>query len=132
MPYNKLKILLVDDEPELQEVMAPLIKNWGYDYINALDGKAALSSVIKEKPDIVILDYKMPGMDGIAALKEIRKVNNEIPVIIFTAYPDAKVIDGAEELGVVAFVPKFSVDFGVAKLLKEAIRLAEINLKFNK
>ena len=81
----------------------------------------------KDKPDIVILDYMMPGMDGIATLKEIRKLNKKIPVIMFTAYPMEKAIDAAIKLKVSTFVPKFSAYVDIEKALRSALKIAEGN-----
>ena len=82
----KLKILLVDDEEEFCTLMGVRIINWGYDFIKASSGKEALDILKSQNPDIIILDYMMPEMDGVATLKEIRagKFALITPVITFT------------------------------------------------
>ncbi len=128
---EKLKILLVDDEADFLATMSMIIRGWGYGVIEAASGKAAIDILTSEKPDtpnIIILDYMMPEMDGIAALQQIRKVNKKIPVIMFTAHPDQKAMKGADELGVSVFVPKLSVFSDSQAALKEAIRMAETQL----
>jgi CheY-like chemotaxis protein len=102
------KVLLVDDEADLLEVMKVRIRGWGYDVIEAAGGEEAISLVTNQKPDIVVLDYKMADMDGVSVLKEIRKFDQKIPVIMFTAYPEADVQRDAQSLDVSAFIPKLS------------------------
>ena len=123
------KILIVDDEKDLLLVMGTRIKAWGYDLLEASGGKEAIGAVKQKRPDIIILDYKMPEMDGVATLKEIRKINKNIPVIMFTAFPDKRSIEGTEKLGVSAFIPKLSVFSDTLAALKTAIQMAEKRLK---
>jgi CheY-like chemotaxis protein len=122
------KILLVDDEAEFLELMALCIKEWGYDLITALSGKEAIEALKKKNPDIIVLDYIMPGMDGVATLKEMRKINSTIPVIMFTAYPDKRSICGVEKLGVSAYIPKLSSYSDAHTALKTALHMAEDKL----
>ena len=84
---NKKNILLVDDDVDLLKIIGSRIKIWGYGLIEAQNGKEALQAIKDSRPDIVVLDYMLPDMNGIAVLEEIRKINREIPVIMFTAYP---------------------------------------------
>ena len=118
---EKIKVLLVDDEMDFLELMSVRIESWGYDLVKAKNGKEAVELVKSEKPDVVILDYLLPDMDGIAVLREIRKFNEKIPVIVFTAYPDTKAIQVAGKLGIAAFIPKLSAHSEVLPLLKAAI-----------
>jgi len=120
---NKKRILLVDDEIDLVKVMGTWIKKWGFDLIEAYDGIGTIEALETKRPDVVILDYMLPGMDGIAVLKEIRKINKKIPVVMFTAYPD-KIIKDAGKLDISAFVPKFSLYTDVLSSLKTAIDMA--------
>lgn len=125
---DKIKILLVDDEVDFLELMGPRIRGWGYDLIEATHGKEAIDAVMSKNPDIVVLDYMLPEMDGVSTLKKIRKINKKIPVIMFTAYPDMKAIEGAEKLGVTAFIPKLSAYSDAQSALKESIHMAEEKL----
>jgi len=121
----KKKILLVDDEKDTLLVIGKRIITWGYDLIEASSGKEAISAVKTKNPDIVILDYKLPDIDGIAALKDIRKINKTVPVIMFTAFPDAKSITDSEQLGICAYVPKTNILSPAESSLKAAIHIAE-------
>ena len=121
----KLKILLVDDEPDFVELIGMRILEWGYDFLKAFNGREAIESVKNKKPDIVILDYVMPMMDGVSTLKEIRKLDRKVPVIMFTNYPDMKAIANTKKLGISAFIPKLSVYPDVLTSLRSTIEMIE-------
>jgi len=125
---DRLKILLVDDEADFRETMGAIIKGWGYNLIEAANGKEAIDVIRNKKADIVILDYMMPEMDGVTTLKEIRKIDKEVPVIMFTAYPDGRSFGGANKLGAIMFIPKLSAYSDNQAALKEAIHIAEKKL----
>ena len=124
---EKIEIMLIDDEPDLLEIMGAVIRGWGYDLTTASGGKEAIEIFKVKKPDIIVLDYLMPEMDGIATLKEIRKLDKKIPVIMFTAYPD-KIIKGTENLGISALIPKLSTYSDVSASLKSTIDMIIKNI----
>ena len=124
----KKTILLIDDEKDVLTIMGGRIRKWGYDLIEATGGKEAIEAIKKGGPDIVVLDYIMPEMDGVSTLKEIRKINNKIPVIMFTAFSDKKSIKGTEKLGVTAYIPKMSMFSPGESSLEIAVKMAEKNL----
>ncbi len=128
----KLKILIVDDEAVFLEVMSIRIKGWGYSLVKAANSKEALVCLKRNNPDLVLLDYKLPDSDGISTLKEIRKADKDIPVIMFTAYPDTRIIKEAEKLSVSAFIPKLSAYSDLKSSLRAAIYMIEKKLKKNK
>jgi len=122
----KLKVLLVDDEPDFIELMGSRIDSWGVDLVTAADGAEALDKIGIEKPDIVILDYMMPGMDGLEVLKKIRAADKKIPVVILTAYPNVNAIKGTEKMGISAYIPKLSsysdAQSALRAVMDEAVR----------
>ena len=120
----KIKILLVDDEVDFLELIGRRIEEWGYDLIKATTGKEAVNAVKDKLLDIVILDYMLPDMDGVSTLKKIRKIDKKIPVIMFTAYPNSKIMKDTEKLDISAFIPKLSAYSDVASSLKAAIEMA--------
>lgn len=78
------KILLVDDEAKMRELLALYLKKEGYTILEAADGLKAVEMVDTEKPDLVILDIMLPGMDGLEVCKKIR-LNSLIPIMMLTA-----------------------------------------------
>ncbi|MDD5194911.1 MAG: response regulator [Candidatus Omnitrophica bacterium] len=128
----KFTILLVDDEQDFLKIMSLHMEGMGYDVIAASSGKEALEIVRAKGVDIIILDYIMPNMDGISTLSQIRKLGIEAPVIMFTAYPDERSIKGAENLGVLAYIPKISGHSDVQASLKSALHMAQNYLEEGK
>jgi len=81
------KILIVDDEHKLVEMIAVYLVKEGYEVVTALSGADAMRFFIVEKPDLILLDWMMPDLSGIDILKEIRKTSL-VPVIMLTAKAD--------------------------------------------
>jgi len=79
-------ILVVDDEESIRFLYREELEEDGYRVITAADGEEALRKVRNENPDLITLDIRMPGMDGIEVLHQIREMDKEIPVIMSTAY----------------------------------------------
>ena len=82
------KVLIVDDEKSICEVLKKFLEKKGYDVITANDGNMGLKVARENRIDVVICDIKMPGIDGIQVVKGIKKIDQRIPVLINTAYPD--------------------------------------------
>jgi DNA-binding NtrC family response regulator len=80
------KILIVDDEPSNRNILRQELTHKGYAVETANDGSDALRKVESARPDLIILDYMMPGLSGLEVLKEIRKQEDDPPVIMITAY----------------------------------------------
>jgi CheY-like chemotaxis protein len=123
MFMESMKVVMVDDNIDFLEVVGDRIKGWGYDLSRATNGKEAIALIRAEKPCAVILDYKMPDMNGVSTLEEIRKINPDMPVIMFTAYPTEDVMKDAERLGINAFIPKLSANTDTIKSLKATLDL---------
>ena len=99
-------ILLVDDETDLLEMLQSIFQRAGYTRIlTAASGKAALRIWKEAKPSMIILDVMMPGMDGIAVLKEIRRTSR-IPVLMLTARGEAEDRIAGFEGGADDYLPK--------------------------
>ncbi len=84
------KILVVEDEQHQRELYAVELQEDGYDVDQASNGKEAVDMVKSNKYDLVILDIRMPEMDGIEALGKILSRDKKIPIIIYTAYSNYK------------------------------------------
>jgi CheY-like chemotaxis protein len=88
MDNRNIKILLVDDEADFIQAMSYWFKSKGYSVLSAGNGQEALKLIKESPPDIVFLDINMPVMDGYQTLKCIREFNQDLPVIIISAYVD--------------------------------------------
>jgi DNA-binding response OmpR family regulator len=83
---GKEKILLVDDDPSITQLLATILKKEGYETVSANNGKRGLEMIVSEKPDLVLLDLMMPDMTGEEVLEIAQKDFPEIPVIMVTAH----------------------------------------------
>ncbi|HDP80326.1 MAG TPA: response regulator [Spirochaetes bacterium] len=84
------KILIVEDEQHQRELYSMELQDAGYEVEQAANGKEAVDKVKNNKYDLVILDIRMPEMDGIEALGKILSRDKKIPIIIYTAYSNYK------------------------------------------
>lgn len=105
------KILVVDDEVEICKILDKFLTKKGFHVLTVTSGEEALASFKKERPDLVILDKKMPGIGGQAVLNEFKKQAPSVPVIILTGSID-ETSDKAAELGCDAVLNK-PVDLNV-------------------
>ena len=80
------RVLVADDERSICEAFGLLLEAEGHTPLIASTGEGALRLVRTERPDLVFVDVRMPGMDGLAVLKEIRRSNPTLPVVVMTAY----------------------------------------------
>jgi two-component system alkaline phosphatase synthesis response regulator PhoP len=84
MDATTKRILVVDDEPQIVKVVKAYLEKTGFAVVSAADGSAALAVFRREKPDLVILDLNLPGIDGLEVCRAIRRTS-EVPVIMLTA-----------------------------------------------
>ena len=107
------KILIVDDEKTIADILAYNLRKEGYDTIEAFDGDTGLRLAISENPDLVILDIMMPGLDGYEVCKQIRKVS-QVPIIMLTAKAEESDKVLSFELGADDYITK---PFGMKEML---------------
>ena len=100
------KILVVDDEQGVCDMLEKFLKIKGYEVSTALSGEEALTLVKEEKPHIVLLDIRMPEMDGLECLERIKEIDKEIGVIMITAIKQEEVGKKAMELGAYDYITK--------------------------
>jgi len=85
---NKKNILVVNDERGIRQMLGDILKDRGYNIFMAEDGYKAIEKVKEISSAIVFLDIRMPGINGVETLKEIKKISPETRVIMITAYAD--------------------------------------------
>ncbi|RJP29964.1 MAG: response regulator [Candidatus Omnitrophota bacterium] len=96
---SEVKILVVDDEKELAESMIDLLEFEGYTTVLAGTGEDALESIAHSLPDLVVLDIKLPGIDGIEVLRRLKQEHPALPVIIVSASSQKGTREQAQDFG---------------------------------
>src|SRR5690606_5044016 len=108
---ERKKVLVVDDQVGIRVLLVEVFSTEGYETYQASNGKAALQIVREKRPDLVLLDMKIPGMDGLEILKQIREFDPSIKVIMMTAYGELAMIRKATDLGALMhFTKPFDID----------------------
>ena len=114
------KILVVDDQTGVRRLLFEVFNEEGYEVEMAVNGQEALDKIKTVMPDLILLDMKMPGMNGLETLHEIKKTNDSIPVIMMTAYGELEIVAEATKLGIKEYVTK---PFDINELRETVIKL---------
>lgn len=116
---DNVKVLIVDDDANSRTVISDLLSEDGHDVLTAIDGTTALDKVQKENPNVVLMDIRLPGMDGYQTCRQIKEMDGSAPrVILYTACIDALNATKAREAAADDFLGKTS-DFSN---MREAIK----------
>jgi two-component system, response regulator, stage 0 sporulation protein F len=100
------KVLIVDDQYGIRILLNEVLQKEGYDTYQAANGLQALEIVQENVPDLILLDMKIPGMDGIEILKRVKALYPDMKVIIMTAYGELDMIQEAMDLGAITHFAK--------------------------
>jgi DNA-binding response OmpR family regulator len=100
------RVLVVDDEPSAVELLREFLTARGYEVITASDGPEALRTAKEERPHLVLLDIRMPKMDGLEVLRQLRQIDKEVGVIMVTAENEVEIGRKAMELGAFDYIVK--------------------------
>jgi YesN/AraC family two-component response regulator len=103
---KQIKILVVDDEEVVLDFLKEVVEGQGYGFIPAKSGEEAINKIKEARPNLVILDVVMPGLDGLEVLRLIRKKDKTLPVVMLTGYGTNERVKEAMELNVAGFIPK--------------------------
>lgn len=115
------KILIVDDQYGIRILLTEVLQKEGYTTFQAANGFQAIDITKEQAPDLVLLDMKIPGMDGIEILKRLKQHDETIKVIIMTAYGELDMIQEAKDLGALThFAKPFDID-EIRKVIREYI-----------
>lgn len=99
-------ILAVDDDAKIRDLLHIMLSRKGHTVLTASDGPKGIEVFRRERPQVTILDFEMPDMDGLAVLKEIRAIDPKAPVIMLTGAGTAEREIQARQLGVTDFLAK--------------------------
>ena len=113
-------LVIVDDEAGIVEEVKSFFQEEGYQVYTADSGEQGIKVIRRRKPDIVLIDMKLPDISGIEVLKATKEISPQSKIIVITGYVDQALIDQAEKLGRDAFLPK---PFDLETLKREVTRL---------
>ncbi|MFZ3101458.1 MAG: response regulator [Desulfitobacteriaceae bacterium] len=99
-------ILIVDDQLGVRRLLFEMFKEDNHSVEMAADGVEALEILRSFQPDLILMDMKMPGMNGIDTLRKIRALDKKVDVMMMTAYGDAQSMEQAKELDVIHYISK--------------------------
>ena len=114
-------VLIVDDEPSIRLMFRTALQAAGYDTAEAGDGPTALARLRESSPDVMLLDLKMPGMDGMETLRRMREAGDDTAVVIVTAHGSIPDAVAAMKLGAVDFLTKPVTPEGLRKVVSEVV-----------
>jgi len=106
MAASKKKILLVDDETDFLWLTTRMLEEAGYHVFEARNGEEALTRFLKDIPDLVLMDYRMPGKNGLETSLQMKQLHPEIPIVITTGYAEIRVAVNAMKAGIYDYVTK--------------------------
>jgi len=100
------RVLIVDDDPDTIHILTSYFAHIGFRVQSAMHGGDALMAIVHDRPDLVLLDIWMPGMDGLTVLKRARATDTALPIIMITANKDEQAIRKARALGAFDYIIK--------------------------
>jgi DNA-binding response OmpR family regulator len=100
------RVLVVDDEPDAVELLREFLAAKGYEVLTASEGEEALGKVKEERPHLILLDVRMPKMNGLEVLKRVREIDHEVGVIMVTAVNEEETGRQALQLGAFDYITK--------------------------
>jgi two-component system, NtrC family, response regulator AtoC len=121
MTRSVLSVLVIEDEPVLAKNIRAYLVRYGYEVRVAMTAEAGLEELEGFKPDIILLDFNLPGMNGLEALERIRAIHGGIKVIMMTAYGTGDLAERAMRAGACQFVTKPVSVVKLKQLLDEAV-----------
>jgi two-component system, NarL family, response regulator LiaR len=106
-PARRLSVLVVDDSPSVRELVADLVVSAGGTVVgHAADGEEAVTAAAELRPDVVVMDWRMPVMDGVTATAAIRRRLPGVEVIAFSSAGEADIAEAFRRAGAVAYIDK--------------------------
>ncbi|HLF01364.1 MAG TPA: response regulator [Anaerolineales bacterium] len=116
-------VLIVDDDREIVRLIETALSAKGYNVQMAYDARQGLALALSDPPDLILLDYYLPGKDGLALLRDLRAASNltDVPVIMITARPSSELVNEVKQYDVASFLVKpFDIDLLIERVMRFA------------
>ena len=128
---KRLKIFIVDEDPIIRELYKQYLFNMGFTYVDVFENGWQCFEQLHKKPDIIILDYDVPPMDGLDILKKIKRMNPGIYLVFTTSNENRQLIDNALKYGAFDFIIKGEMDEQTLPQVVNKITMAINTVKRN-
>jgi len=120
------RVLIVDDEPTMVTALAELLSHSGIDVVGlATNGADAVDAAATLHPDVVLMDLRMPGVDGIEASRRINEMSPDVQVLILTAYEDEQLRHAASDVGAYCYLVKGTAPHLIVEMIARAKEYGE-------
>jgi len=106
MAARRPVVLVIDDQPGIRRLLAEVLQEEGYAVLEASNGYDGLQKARDGRPALILMDMKMPGMDGIETLRELKRLGIGDKVIMMTAYGELDLVTEAKEIGATDYITK--------------------------
>ncbi len=106
MAAGRPVVLVIDDQPGIRRLLAEVLQEEGYAVLEASNGYDGLQKARDARPALILMDMKMPGMDGIETLRELKRLGIGDRVIMMTAYGELALVTEAKEIGATDYITK--------------------------
>lgn len=106
MAARRPVVLVIDDQPGIRRLLAEVLQEEGYAVLEAANGYDGLQKARDGHPGLILMDMKMPGMDGIETLRELKRLGIGEKVIMMTAYGELDLVNEAKEIGAADYITK--------------------------
>ena len=116
------KILLCEDDPDIQASLKNILEKHGYETHTAPDGQDAITMAIEFNPDVILLDIRMPKLDGLEVAGEIRKHSTQAKIIFVTAFQSPELIKEAAKYDIFDYIIKPASPEKILKTIEDALR----------
>jgi DNA-binding NtrC family response regulator len=124
-------ILIVDDEKNICTLLSRLLSREGLETMEAYEGDTALKMVVSQKPDVVLVDFRMPGMNGMELLERAKELDQDLPVVMITAYADIKGAVEAMRAGAHDYLAKPFENLEVIRVVYRALEERKLKRKLS-
>lgn len=121
MANAKQTVMIIDDQPGIRRLLAEVLAEQGFEVITATNGYEGVQQAKESKPALILMDMKMPGMDGIETLRELKRLGLGDNVIMMTAYGELDLVNEAREMGAAAYITKPFDIIALCQMVKENI-----------